>query len=197
MRILWLLQWWATARAELTTKERSSTLRTVNFSRAKIFFVDSTIWIVLCSKANPRFSSFNFAGDSQLNLMADFLLYQSPVFSCYRGDNIDFGHRVTPVVFQSGRTVTDGNAVPTSPTEIERSYGDMLITYSTLPGSIVYRDFSSLLNLWQLCYSLNNGRICFISRRKRRYLVYQGAQFNFYEGCSWMPRRSSSANSNF
>ena len=55
----------------------------------------------------------------------------------YRGDNIDFGHRVAPVVFQSGRTVTDGNAVPTSPTEIERSYGDMLITYSTLPGLLI------------------------------------------------------------
>jgi hypothetical protein len=79
--------------------------------------------------------------------MADFLLYQSPVFSCYRGDNIDFGHRVTPVVFQSGRTVTDGNAVPTSPTEIERSYGDMLITYSTLPGSIYYIEIFTSLKL--------------------------------------------------
>nr|CAH0100029.1 unnamed protein product [Daphnia galeata] len=63
-------------------------------------------------------------------------------FQFCRGDNIDFGHRVTPVIFQSGRTVTDGNAVPTSPTEIERSYGDMLITYSTLPGYVSYREES-------------------------------------------------------
>lgn len=75
--------------------------------------------------------------------MADFVLYHSHHFFLYRGDNIDFGHRVTPVVFQSGRTVTDGNPVPTSPTEIERSYGDMLITYSTLPGSIYYIEIFS------------------------------------------------------
>lgn len=63
-------------------------------------------------------------------------------FQFCRGDNIDIGHRIAPVVFQSGRTVTDGNPVPTSPTEIERSYGDMLITYSTLPGYVSYREES-------------------------------------------------------
>ncbi|EFX71263.1 hypothetical protein DAPPUDRAFT_216854 [Daphnia pulex] len=63
-------------------------------------------------------------------------------FQFCRGDNIDIGHRVSPIIFQSGRTVTDGNPVPTSPTEIERSYGDMLITYSTLPGYVSYREES-------------------------------------------------------
>ena len=52
----------------------------------------------------------------------------------FRGENIDFGQRNWSARQLSFETVTDGNPVLPASSDFERSYDDMLIAYSTLPG---------------------------------------------------------------
>jgi len=57
------------------------------------------------------------------------------LFQFCRGDNIDYGQRTTPLVRGPMRsTVTDGSILHDDGLEFQRSYYDMLVAYSTLPG---------------------------------------------------------------
>ena len=61
------------------------------------------------------------------------------LFQFCRGDSIDQGLRAQHMPMVMGRTVTDGNPVPqVQPIQYERSFDDMLIAYSTLPGNTIF-----------------------------------------------------------
>ena len=53
----------------------------------------------------------------------------------YRGDGIDQGLRQPLFLKCMSNPVTDGSNLPDPSAEFQRSYDDMLIAYSSLPGT--------------------------------------------------------------
>lgn len=64
------------------------------------------------------------------------------LFQFCRGDSIDQGSRNSSLIRNVSNPVTDGSTLPDTSTEFQRSYDDMLIAYSSLPGYVSYREES-------------------------------------------------------
>jgi len=64
------------------------------------------------------------------------------LFQFCRGDGIDQGLRQPLFLKCMSNPVTDGSNLPDPSAEFQRSYDDMLIAYSSLPGYVSYREES-------------------------------------------------------